>query len=87
MNAAANKLASQISAVVTTLAEFNTGCPSSSIYLAMGCDYSAWAGLSSVMERANLITVRNHFVTLTAKGKKLADDINQVLAEKAAAGH
>ncbi len=80
-----NALVNQIAAVLTTLCESQAGCPSSSIYLAMGCDYSGWARLQGIMEGAGMITVRSHFVTLTAKGRKLGDDINAVLAAKAKA--
>lgn len=74
-----NKINSLIVAILTTLAETN-GSPSSMIYLALGMDLNLWNLIAGIMVKGGLVTITNHFVTLTPKGREMANQIEAKLA-------
>lgn len=64
-----------VAAIVTTLAETGGG-PESSLYLALGGDINKWNDIKGLLVSSGLIVVRSdHWVEITAKGRKLAVDI------------
>ena len=76
-----NEMVQKIAAVVSTLGEVKSqGVPESSLYLAV-CDSNLdeWNTLKAVMVKSDLIEVKFHAVSLTQKGKQLADKINAAL--------
>jgi hypothetical protein len=70
-----NKIMVLVAAAVTTLAE-SEGCPESTLYLLCDMDMSRWDILRRVLVGAGWIRILNHYVTLTAEGRTLAESIN-----------
>ena len=61
-----------IAAVLTTLAELDTGCPESTVYMAMGMNIHQYGELREVLVGSGLVTVSGHYIELTPKGRELA---------------
>ena len=80
MNDATKKI---VMAVLSTLAESESGIPESMIYLAVGADLATCNTVCGAMQHASLITIRGNYVELTAEGRKLGDKINNALATAA----
>ena len=68
-----------IVAVLTTLAEVD-GAPETMIYLAVGSEMERWNKLKYALVSSGLVVVNHNFVTITAKGKVLADKLNLAMA-------
>lgn len=64
-----------IVAILTTLAECE-GSPESMIYLAIGADLNRWYQLKAALVSTDLIHEEYNFVTITDKGRVLAEKIN-----------
>lgn len=76
-----DKVKYYVAAIVTALHEVAQPAPESSIYLALNMDIDLWYRLRSLLTLSKLITVSHHQITLTAKGVKLAEDCNAILAD------
>jgi hypothetical protein len=61
-------------AILETLNETDGG-PESSIYLAMGCDMSAWEVYRGILVAADWVSIAHHWVSLTDKGRALCADL------------
>jgi hypothetical protein len=70
------ELTVKLAAVISTLGDFPDGAPESILYLGIGCDLSEWYFLKGTMVQSDIIHEEYNLVTLTAKGKMLADKIN-----------
>ena len=68
-----------IATVLTTALECQP-CPCSSVYTALGMDFGKWETLSGIMTRSGLITIHGHSISLTPKGRELAEKINEARA-------
>lgn len=77
-----NQLAVFVAAILSTLAEFPDGCPESTLYLAVGMDWSAFENVSSILTQNDLIAIQGHWVKPTAKGLALAQEIEAALKAK-----
>lgn len=79
----ANELMTAIAAVLTTAAELKAGTafPESTAYIALGCDMDKWHTVRGTLENAGLITVKGYALSLTAKGRDLAEKCNSALAQ------
>ena len=73
------KIKSYIMAILTTLLETG-GSPAGTLYLALGMNMGVWEIVRDVMLKAGVVSISNHYVTLTEKGKIIAEDINRALA-------
>ncbi len=65
-------------AILSTLAETD-GCPESTLYLLVDCEWQQFEKLKYILLRANLVQIKSHFVTLTDKGKSTAAAINKAI--------
>ena len=68
-----------VAAILTTLAEVD-GCPESTLYLTVGCDWVKFETIKGILVSAGLINCRGHYVTLTEKCKEIATKLNETLA-------
>lgn len=67
--------------ILTTLAEVTDGAPESTLYLAAcNMNITRWQALRWVMAKSDLITVEGHWVTITPKGRELAEKIESATA-------
>ena len=73
-----------LAAVLTTANDIQP-CPESSIYLALGCDIDEWQTVKGLLLSAELATFRGYSVTLTDKGRVLAEKCNALVASKVSA--
>ena len=65
-----------------TLAETNNGTPESMIYLGVcKSDIRKWEQLRGILLRGEFVTISGNFVTLTDKGRRVGDIVNEALAE------
>jgi hypothetical protein len=69
-------------AVLTTLHEVGTGCPESTIYLALGMNMDVYLAIRNLMVASKLITVKGNYITITAKGHEMAIKCNEAVAGK-----
>lgn len=71
-----------LAAILETLAEVPEGSPSGVLYAALQMnnaevyDLGSYQMVLNMLERAQLVTVDNHFVTITDKGKELARQVS-----------
>ena len=88
--AAKQRIATAVTAIMTSLTKATTagsGAPSSMIYLALqdgmpgGMGLVEYNGLLNMLKASDLVRVTAHAISLTAKGKTLADSLNEILAE------
>lgn len=70
-----NDLVAKIAAILTTLAELNTGAPESTLYLACNMNLDHWSMIRAIMEKAGWIKVAHHYVRLTDAGKSKAQEL------------
>ena len=68
----------QVAAILTTLAEVE-GCPESSLYLLVGCNWESFEKLSFILRGAGFIEIKAHYCTITSKGREIADKLNATL--------
>lgn len=67
-------------AILTTLNECDfEGCPESSLYLLVDSDIEKWQQLRTILVNGKLVDIRNHFVSLTAKGCEMAQRITETI--------
>ena len=67
---------------LVTLAETDNGTPESMIYLGVcNSDIHRWEQLRGILTRGKFITISGNFVTLTDKGRRVGDVVNEALAE------
>lgn len=69
-----------IAAILTTIAETGTAIESY-CYLAVGSDIHKWNTLKHVMLESGMVTIKSNVVSLTPKGKELADKCNTLLTK------
>lgn len=69
---------SRVAAIVTTLAEVN-GTPESMLYILCDMNMADYETLRDILVRANLVTIKGHFVTLTEQGEQTAIKLNLVI--------
>lgn len=79
-----NQIAFNIAAILTTLNDPTiqsgiAGAPSSTLYLGLGMTLDEYNWLIGFMAQADFIENDNHWVTLTARGKALAVDLQKTL--------
>jgi predicted transcriptional regulator len=80
MNMTKDLLLARIAAIVGTLEETN-GSPESMLYIFCEMNMSDWQTIRDILMDAGLVTIKSHYVTLTAKGSETAKRINQTVAE------
>lgn len=68
----------RMAAILTTLAELD-GAPESTLYLFCDMDMQVWGGMKHMLLTADLIQVTNYYVTLTKKGRKLAEQVEKAI--------
>lgn len=73
-----NTLLTRLAAVVTTLDETN-GTPESMLYIFCDMDMQAYEILRNVLVKADLVTIRGNYVTLTQNGKETAQKLNAAI--------
>ena len=74
-------LLTSIAAILTTALETEPyPFPESMAYLAMGSDIQAWETVRAGMVHAGLVTIRGYCITLTPKGRALAEKCNAAVA-------
>ena len=66
----------KIAAIIATLGEMD-GSPESTLYMFCDMDLHAWNMLRDIMIKAEQIQIKNHYVTLTEKGKETAARLSQ----------
>jgi predicted transcriptional regulator len=66
------ELMSHVAAILVTLNEMETGTPESILYIAMNMDMAKYNVVIDFLLVAELVTVKNHFVEITEKGKGIA---------------
>ena len=67
----------KLAALITTLAEVN-GSPESQLYMFFDMNMQLWSEVREVLVSRKLISICNHYVTLTPDGVKLAHKLNDV---------
>jgi hypothetical protein len=72
------ELNARIAAMIATLAETD-GAPESSLYIFLDMDMALWTNVRLLLVSSQLITISSHYVKLTEKGTKLANEINAKL--------
>jgi hypothetical protein len=72
------ELNARIAAMVATLAETD-GAPESSLYIFLDMNMELWTNVRLLLVSSQLITISSHYVKLTDKGLKLANEINAKL--------
>ncbi len=78
-----DEMLTALAAVLTTALECQP-CPESMVYLALGSDIGKWETVKAALQHAELATFEGYSVTLTAKGRALAERCNVALASIAA---
>ena len=73
-----NLLLTRVAAIVTTLEETN-GTPESMLYIFCDMDMSAYEIVRDILVKANLVTIKGHYVTLTNEGKSMAQRLNAAI--------
>lgn len=68
-----------VAAVVTTLAEFDGPVIASTVYMALGCDHSRYERTTYLCAVTGLIVKGAETLTITDKGRKIAEQLNAVL--------
>ena len=68
----------RIAAIVTALDETN-GSPESMLYIFCNMDMHAYETIRDILIKANLVTIKGHYVTLTEEGKKTAQKLNAAI--------
>lgn len=67
-------------AILVILADEAEGCPESTLYMVCRMDMGKWETVRRVlMGNPPLVTIKGHWVTLTADGKTMAAKINAAL--------
>lgn len=79
-----NNLNMYLCAILTTLAEVDFA-PESALYLGIGADFGTWQTLRSILLAGGLATVEGHAVTITPKGRAVADKVTAHNASQRAA--
>lgn len=69
-----------IAAVVSAL-RGEEGAPESLFYVFCNFDMDYWQSIRQKLTTGGLITIRGHYVTLTARGKILAENIDKTMAD------
>jgi len=82
--AKATNTVQRIAAVLVTLEETGGG-PESSLYLALGGDIHEWYEVKTLLLASGLVTIRAHWVTLTAKGRTQAQEVKRIIEKAEAA--
>lgn len=77
-----NELNSHLAAILTTLDAINAPAPETSFYLALNFDINKWTMLRGILLQGELVTIDSHLVSLTPKGKTIADKCNGVINGK-----
>lgn len=70
-----------VAAILTSLHESDSGTPESMLYIVCGMDMDKWNYVRGIMLRADWISIKGNYVTLTAGGTKTAIEINAALAK------
>lgn len=70
----------RIAAIVSTLEDVN-GTPESMLYILCDMNMDDWQMIRDILIRANLVTIKGHYVTLTEQGKETANKLNSVIKE------
>ena len=73
-------LSVMIAAVLTTALELQP-CPEAAVYLALGCDLDQWHTVKGILHDGGLATFAGYSVTLTEKGRILAEKCNALAAK------
>jgi len=68
----------KVAAVITAADDCNGG-PESLFYIFFDMNMDAWSTVRDMLVRGGLIQIKNHFVTLTAKGKETAIELNKAI--------
>ena len=76
-----DRIKQTVTAVLSTLAECDSGMPESHIYRALGTDLDGANQITRIMTGAELITISGNYIELTAKGRELGEQINAHLAK------
>jgi predicted transcriptional regulator len=68
----------KVAAIIATLGETN-GSPESMLYIFCDMDMDKWTAMRYALVQSDLIIIKGNYVTLTAKGKALADKLNKTI--------
>jgi hypothetical protein len=75
------ELLTLVAAVLTTLAETNSGAPESQLYILCGMDMERYSILRNALLQCKFVKISGNFVTLTTEGKIAADRLLAVIAK------
>jgi hypothetical protein len=67
----------RIAAIVSSLGD--DGTPESMLYIFCDMNMQDYEIIRDILVKANLVSIRNHFVTLTQTGKETADKLNALI--------
>jgi predicted transcriptional regulator len=70
----------KFAAMISTLNETN-GAPESSLYIFFDMNMDVWQRVRSMLISEELVTIKGHFVTLTAKGREMAAKIDAAVSK------
>ena len=73
-----NELNAILASVLTAALECQP-CPESMVYLALGSDMSKWQTVREILLAGQLAIIEGHSITLTAKGREIAEKCNAML--------
>lgn len=69
----------KIAAVIATLDETN-GSPESMLYIFFDMNMDVWTKVRTILIESKLITICNHYVSLTDSGRETARKLNKTIA-------
>lgn len=72
----------KIAAVIATLDETD-GSPESMLYIFFDMDMTTYQNVRNVLLDSELIVIKGNYVTLTQKGKELAQKLNKAITPSA----
>ena len=76
-----NQIMTYVAAILTTALETEPSpFPESYAYMAMGCDMQKWEQIRGLLIASDLIAIRGNAISLTAKGRDVAQQCNAARA-------
>lgn len=71
-----------VAAIIASLHETdNSGCPESTLYILCGMDMDKWNYIRGIMLRADWLSIKGNYVTLTPAGIKMGVEINKSISK------
>jgi predicted transcriptional regulator len=69
----------RIAAIVSSIED---GTPESMLYIFCDMNMDDWQMIRDVLVKAGFVTIKGHYVTLTASGRETARKLNEAIASK-----